>query len=102
MTTPSPLVMRERHTDRGLLVAACDRDVLGETYDNGGTEFTVTESFYDGEAADADAVRAALGRATIGNVVGDTAVGIAIDAGHVEAANVLELEGTVHAQFMQF
>ena len=95
------MILTERQTDRGLLVAACDPDVLGETFENGDVEFTVNEEFYGGEEASEDAVRESLTRANIANLVGDDVVTLAIEAGFVEEANVLELDGTVHAQFMR-
>ncbi|MFC3477816.1 DUF424 domain-containing protein [Halobacterium litoreum] len=95
------MILTERETERGVLVTACDPDVLGETFENGEVEFTVNEEFYGGDEADADAVRAALARANVANIVGDDAVGIAIEEGFVEEANVLDLDGTVHAQFMR-
>ncbi|WP_232686871.1 DUF424 domain-containing protein [Halobacterium zhouii] len=95
------MILSERQTDRGLLVAVCDPDVLGETFENGDVEFTVNEEFYGGEEAEEEAVRDSLARANIANLVGSDVVELAIDAGFVEEANVLDLEGTVHAQFMR-
>ncbi|MGB9964408.1 DUF424 domain-containing protein [Halobacterium sp. CBA1126] len=95
------MILSERETDRGLLVTACDPDVLGETYANGDTEFTVTEEFYGGEEVSADAVRESLARANVANLVGVDVVALAVEEGHVEEANVLDLDGTVHAQFMR-
>ncbi|MCD2199055.1 MULTISPECIES: DUF424 domain-containing protein [unclassified Halobacterium] len=95
------MILSERQTDRGLLVTACDPDVLGETFANGDTEFTVNEEFYGGETVDPDAVRESLARANVANLVGVDVVDLAIEEGHVEEANVLDLDGTVHAQFMR-
>ncbi|MCG1004432.1 MULTISPECIES: DUF424 domain-containing protein [Halobacterium] len=95
------MILSERQTDRGLLVTACDPDVLGETFANGDTEFTVNEEFYGGERVDPDAVRESLARANVANLVGVDVVDLAIEEGHVEEANVLDLDGTVHAQFMR-
>jgi len=95
------MILSERQTGRGLLVTACDPDVLGETFANGETEFTVSEEFYGGEAVSTDAVRESLARADVGNVVGADAVDIAIEEGHVAEGNVLDLDGTVHAQFLR-
>jgi hypothetical protein len=95
------MILTERQTDRGLLVAACDPDVLGETFENGDVEFTVNEEFYGGEETDEHAVRESLARADIANLVGDAVVALAIEEGFVDEANVLDLDGTVHAQFMR-
>ena len=95
------MILTERRTDRGLLVTACDADVLGETFENGEVSLTVTEEFYGGDEADEAAVRESLARANVANLVGDAVVAIAIEEGFVDEANVLDLDGTVHAQFMR-
>jgi hypothetical protein len=95
------MILTERHTDRGLLVTACDPDVLGETFENGDVEFTVNEEFYGGESAEAEAVRESLARANVANLVGVEVVDLAIEEGYVDEGNVLDLDGTVHAQFMR-
>jgi hypothetical protein len=95
------LLVNERQTPKGLLVAVCDADVLGDSFDGDGVSIDVTEEFYGGDARDDDAVRDSLSRAAVANVVGTRAVELAIEAGFVDAANVLELEGTRHAQFMR-
>jgi hypothetical protein len=95
------MILTERQTDRGLLVTVCDPDVLGETFENGDVEFTVNEEFYGGDEADETAVRESLARANVANLVGVEVVELAIEEGYVEQANVLDLEETLHAQFMR-
>ena len=95
------MLVTERQTDRGLLVTVCDPEVLGETFENGDVQFTVNEEFYGGERADVDAVRTLLARANVANLVGVAVVDLAIEAGYVEEDNVLDLDGTLHAQFMR-
>ncbi|MFP8957840.1 DUF424 domain-containing protein [Natrialbaceae archaeon A-CW3] len=99
------MLLVERQTPKGLLVSVCDRDVLGETFDaeTGDASLTVDAVFY-GEGADAvdgEAVLDSLARASVANLVGDETVRVAIEAGFVEEGNVLELEGTRHAQFLR-
>jgi hypothetical protein len=98
------LLLTERRTPEGLLVAVCDDDCVGNTYEDGDVSLTVTESFYAGEdavKADVEAVVEALGRATTANIVGENAVAAAVNAGLVEEANVLDLDGTRHAQLLR-
>ncbi len=95
------LIINERETPEGLLVSVCDRDVLGETFTDGEISLTVEEEFYDGEEVDADRVIDGLSRAAVANIVGTQAVSVAIEAGFVDEANVLEVETTRHAQLLQ-
>lgn len=100
MATDSSLLLSERDTQEGLLVAVCDADVLGETFENDDVSLTVTEEFYDGEPADPETVTASLARCSTANLVGDTAVELAIDEGFVDENHVMDLDGTRHAQLL--
>ena len=93
--------LSERRTDEGLLVAVCDGDVLGETFEDGQVSLTVTEEFYGGEEADRDAVAEALAAADVANIVGTESVGLAVEHGFVDEDRVLDVDGTRHAQLLR-
>lgn len=95
------MIVSERETDQGLLVTACDPDVLGETFEEGEVSLSVTEDFYGGESLDEEEVVDTLARATVANLVGREVVELAIEAGYVDEANVLEVDTTLHAQFLR-
>jgi hypothetical protein len=98
------MLLRERETDRGLLVSVCDDGLVGRTFENGEISLTVRESFYGGDeavSADADAVVAGLRRANVANLVGEECVGIAIEAGYIDEEAVIDVGGTRHAQLLQ-
>jgi len=94
------MLVRERETPEGLLVAVCDEECLGETYGDGDVSLTVTEEFYGGEESDADDVVDSLTRASVANLVGEECVTVAIEAGLVDEERVLELDGARHAQLL--
>ena len=95
------MLLRERETPEGLLVSVCDAEDLGETFENGEVSLTVERDFYDGREATAEEVVASLSRATVANLVGTEAVGVAIENGFVDEGNVLEFDGTRHAQYLR-
>lgn len=98
------MLLRERETERGLLVSVCDPDLLGRTFESGEISLTVEASFYGGDEAveaDADAVIAGLQRASVANLVGEESVGVAVEAGFIDEATVLEVGETRHAQLLQ-
>ncbi len=95
------MIVNERTTEQGLLVAVCDSDVLGETFEEGEFSLTVTEEFYGGEEADEETVIDSLARADIANIVGTQAVGLAVEAELIDEANVLEVGETHHAQLLR-
>ncbi|PCR91770.1 DUF424 domain-containing protein [Natrinema ejinorense] len=95
------MIVNERETPEGLLVAVCDEDVLGETFEEGELSLTVTEEFYGGDAVDESAVIDSLAQASVANIVGTRAVELAVEAGFVDEANVLEVGATLHAQLLR-
>ena len=95
------MLLKERETQEGLLVAVCDPDLLGETFEDGPVSLTVTEEFYGSEEADEETVLESLARCSVANIVGTEAVALAVEHGFVEADNVLEVEETRHAQLLR-
>ena len=95
------MIVNERETEEGLLVAVCDADVLGETFESGELSLTVTEEFYGGETVDESTVVDSLSRATVANIVGTRAVELAVEEGFIDEANVLEVGATRHAQLLR-
>ncbi len=95
------MILNERSTEEGLLVAVCDSDVLGETFEEGEISLTVNEEFYGGEEVEERDAANSLARANVANLVGERAVALAIEHGHVNEANVLDIDGTPHAQFLR-
>jgi hypothetical protein len=95
------ILLSERETTEGLLVAACDADLLGETFAEGEVSLTVTEEFYGGDEVDVEVAVDAVRRADVANLVGPETVGAAVDAGVVDESTVLEVEDTLHAQVLR-
>ncbi|WP_436901124.1 DUF424 domain-containing protein [Halovenus halobia] len=94
------LLLTERDTGKGRLVSVCDADLLGETFENGELSLTVNEEFYKGEPADEQAIIGSLAKCSVANIVGEDAVGLALEHGFVEEENVLDIDGTRHAQLL--
>jgi hypothetical protein len=82
-----------------VLVAACDKDILGKTFFEGELQLEVKESFYKRCAAPLAELEKVLSGATIANLAGNCVVDSAISAGYVEKENVLVIGGIKHAQF---
>lgn len=95
------MILQERQTERGLLVAACDSGLIGETFENGDVTLTVNEAFYGGDEVTPEDVAASLANASVANLVGTEVVELAIEEGYVDEGNVLDLDGALHAQFLR-
>lgn len=87
-------------TVRGeVLLAACDRSVLGKTLRDGKIHLTVDRSFYLGAFVNEKMYIESLSICSIANLVGNTVVGIAEREGYVSPDNTLVISGIRYAQF---
>lgn len=84
-----------------ILVAACDTELLGKVLREGEVKLDVSSSFYGGEEAETEVLIERLKAATIGNLVGERTVKLAIDNGFVDRDSVLKIGGVPHAQFVR-
>jgi hypothetical protein len=88
------------HRHKGeLLVAACDKNLLGKTLADGELELEVKESFYGGELKDAEELVSLIREATMANLVGNNAVDEVIKKGYVNPENTITIGGVKHAQY---
>ncbi len=83
------------------LLAACDEEILGETFTGNGMRITVSENFYNGELVPEEAFIEHMKNATIMNLVGERVIALAIENGHVEEDCVLEIGDVKHAQVVK-
>ncbi|KAA0001645.1 MAG: DUF424 domain-containing protein [Thermoplasmata archaeon] len=95
----SDLCIRVYTTQTEILVAACDRELLGKTLNDGDIEFHVSREFYRDIISDEEMLKKHLEGATIANLVGHRAVKCGIEMGLIDERNVLVIAGVPHAQF---
>jgi hypothetical protein len=89
--------MRIYRTEREVMIAACDAELIGKCFREGELQLDVT-SFYDGATVDKIELIRHLRLATIGNFVGEKVVEIAIEQGLVDENHVIRIDGIPHAQ----
>jgi hypothetical protein len=82
-----------------ILVAACDKDIVGKTFFEGELQLEVKESFYLRAVAPMASLSEILSGATVANLSGNRVVDSAISAGYIDDENVLVIGGVKHAQF---
>ena len=93
-----PIRMKVYHRGRETLVAACDEDLLGQTFRERGLKIEVS-GFYAGDPVTEDQLLAHLRLATIGNFVGKETIDAATRGGFVSEDGVLWIDGVPHAQY---
>ncbi len=80
------------------ILAACDEDILGMTFEGDGARITVSETFYKGESVTPETFVERMKSVTILNLVGEEVIAVAISQGMVSEECVIEIGGVKHAQ----
>lgn len=89
-----------RETKR-TLVAACDKELLGETFREGKLKLEVKAEFYGGSLSPIEKAIEALAGADIANLVGRRVVDAAINRGLVDRQAVIWIGGVPHVQVVR-
>jgi hypothetical protein len=84
-----------------VVVAACDKELLGRTMREGEMKLDVCSSFFEGEDADEEILLNRIQNATIANLVGEETVRIAIKHELVDKECVARIEGVPHVQLVK-
>ena len=84
-----------------IMVAACDREIIGKTFSEGELTIHVSKEFYKGEYATEEEVINALQKATIANLLGEKAISCGVKSGVIDQDNVITISGVQHAQMVR-
>ena len=84
-----------------VIVAVCDKDILGKTLKEGDVTVEVSEEFYKGDVASEEQVIAALAGATSANLFGKRTIECAIECGALEPECVMIIDSVPHAQMFR-
>jgi uncharacterized protein len=84
--------------DNDRILAACDAEILGMTFEGEGLKIKVSEVFYGGEIITEEAFVERMKSVTIMNLTGNAVVDLAIREGMVSEENVIVIGGIKHAQ----
>jgi len=95
------IYIKEYKIGADIMVAVCDTELIGKSFEDRGLFLKITESFYKGEEATEREVVTFLKHATIANLVGKRAIKCALDNDFIEEANVIFVAGVPHAQIVK-
>jgi hypothetical protein len=93
--------LRVIHDKRGVLVAACDAGLLGETFRQGRMKLEVNSQFYGGALCTIERAMEALVEADVANLVGETTIKAAVDKGLVDPEAVIYFGKVPHVQIVR-
>jgi hypothetical protein len=95
------ITVRIHRVGGDILVAACDRELLGNVLREGELKLEVRPAFYEGEDASEELLLNRLNNATMANLVGEKTVGLAIKHKFIDEDRILYIGGVPHAQLVK-
>jgi len=100
--------IHEIHVEQyGIILAACDRDLLGKTLRRDDIEIVISERFYGGELVDEDELKRRLLQADVLNLIGKRVIQLAEKLGLIHPDSKIFFEDEngeqiPHAQMYRF
>jgi uncharacterized protein len=95
------LTVKMHRCGKDLLLAAADKELLGQTLRDKDLKLEVSPEFYDGEDASEEVLLNRLSMCTMANLVGQETVGVAIRENYINSECVLSIAGVPHAQMVK-
>ena len=84
-----------------VLVAACDKEVLGRSLKHDNTTVEVSRAFYEGENISGEELQKALEEATTANLFGEKTIKCAVKCRLIDPDSVIMIDGVPHAQIFR-
>ena len=81
-----------------VLVAACDKELLGKKLKHGNTVVEIRRDFYEGKDVSEEELQNALQKATTANLFGEKTVKCAMKCGLIDQNSVIMIDCVPHAQ----
>ena len=94
------IAMKMYRTRGEVVLAACDREILGKEFEEGELHIHVRREFYYEAYVSDTTFLNSMKAATIVNLVGKRVVELAIREGYVDEENVIWIAGVPHAQMV--
>ena len=95
------MYMKRYDAEDQIIVAVCDKNIIGKKFREGKLVLKLDNSFYRGIEANEKEVKEALSRATIANIAGEKAIACAVDCGCIDPGTVIFIQGIPHAQMVR-
>ena len=90
--------LNQMHREGEYIVAICDQNLLGESFEEGDRCIHISEQFYKGKLVSVEEGVAAMEKATIANIVGDCIVNEALKAQLIHERGIIRIQNVPHAQ----
>ncbi len=93
--------MKKYDTEGQIIIAVCDKNIIGKKFKEGELVLKLDEGFYRGNEVCETDVKEALACATIANITGEKSIACAVDSGCIDPETILLIDGIPHAQMVR-
>ena len=98
MTSEPIISMRIHSASENLILAACDKELLGRTLSHGDIQFKVSEHFYGGDLVNDDTFLSMISQVRSANIVGNHCVDLLKKKGILDDGSIILIQGIKHSQ----
>ncbi|MBW2997363.1 DUF424 family protein [Candidatus Woesearchaeota archaeon] len=92
------MIVNVHDTPNGKMIAICDSDILGKTFEEGELQLDLSSRFYQGEEKTAEEAESVLKDSYVVNAVGKESVGLLVKKNLVKKENIGIVSGIPYAQ----
>jgi len=92
------LIAKKHYNQITNILAVCDEEHLGKTFEDEKISFTVSEKFFGGEAITQKELFELINEFDSINMFGDKCVEMAEKEGLISSASIIKIKGIKHAQ----
>jgi hypothetical protein len=89
--------MRKHISDKEILIAVCDKEILGKTLKDNDVEIKIGD-FYKGEEVTEEDLLSNVKKATIVNAIGERTISLFLKNNIINRENLIYISGIPHAQ----
>jgi len=94
-------LMKIHESDKGNIVAVCDADILGKSFESGEFCLRVEDSFFGGHAATAEEIAAAIRCCATANIAGNRIIAELLAQGTITEKGVKEIQGVKYSMIFR-
>ena len=92
------IVKEHTHPDGRVVLAVCDKELLGKKIEEGEKQLDITSSFYQGKELDPLLIGDMIRNANSFNLVGEKSVKLGIEEGIIDEGQIRFIAGIPYAQ----
>lgn len=81
-----------------MVIALCDKELIGKTLTQGEVELKVSERFYKGDELSEFEISKILKDSVNLNILGERSIAFALKCGVISEQNIIKIQGVPHAQ----